>query len=156
MKNNKAWYVILFLFALLCNRPEPRETFDKRRREWIQIKKVVEEEHCRAGAAASAHCISEVNTEWLVRRCLKHTVPPVKACSSSVRKEEMRNASERRFKRQSSVIGNDRHTQRIHHSWPFHFFCSFSRFLLPSVYSGQGQGTGKKRTEKHIFLTNQT
>ena len=69
--------------------------------------------------------VSEVNAEWLVRRCLKHTVPPVRACSSSVRKTEMRNASERRFKRQSSVIGNDRHTQSIHHSWPFHFSLSF-------------------------------
>lgn len=91
--------------------------------------------------------VSEVNTEWLVRQFFLNTQwPPVRVCSSSVRKAEMRNASERRFKRQSSVIGNDRHTQSIHHSWPFHFSPSFP--LLRSLHSGQGQEKQKAKEEK--------
>lgn len=96
--------------------------------------------------------VSAVNSEWPVKRCLKHTEPADRACSSSVRKAEMRNASERRFKRQSSVIGNDRHTQSIHHSWPLHFSLYVSHpFSLSSIQDKDKES--KEKVFRRLYLS---
>lgn len=74
----------------------------------------------------------------------------------------MRNASERRFKRQSSVIGNDRHTQSIHHSWPFPFFSPLPLLLLssplplasPAIQDKDGRRSeGKKKIRECTSFT---
>lgn len=139
------------LFSLQANRPERGKTAQTR----TELDNKYKSGKLREGAwqSESDRCgtfVTEVNAEWLAKQRLKHTAPTPQSEPALHQSERQKWEMQQRFKRQSSVIGNDRQTQSIHHLWPLLFPFFYCLFLFSIfLYSGARAWEEKKKLRQN-------